>query len=214
VSFYSFIDLAFPVRGQPIARDHGYALYGAVSRLIPGIHGATWIGIHGIAGKLAGFEGWMSDSKATLRVRIPVGKLGPLLALAGATLEVSGHRIEVGVPIVHALTPVAVLEARLVIIRFTGGISKPFDRAVFDARFVAEAQRQLVGHGIRGDLALCGRRSLRVGGQRVIGHAVRVVGLSPDDSIKLQIHGLGGKRAMGCGIFRPAHFPHEVPQVP
>jgi CRISPR-associated protein Cas6 len=207
VSFYSHIDLAFPVRGQPIARDHGYALYGAVSRLIPGIHGATWIGIHGIAGKLF-------DSKATLRVRIPVAKLGPLLALAGATLEVSGHRIEVGVPIVHALTPVAALEARLVIIRLTGGISKPFDRAVFDARFVAEAQRQLVGHGIRGDLALCGRRSLRVAGQRVIGHAVRVVGLSPDDSIKLQIHGLGGKRAMGCGIFRPTRFLHEVPQVP
>jgi CRISPR-associated protein Cas6 len=213
MSFHSHVDLAFPTRGRTIPRDHGYALYGALSRLIPAVHGATWIGIHGIAAKLANPEELALEPVGALRVRVPTGKIGELLALAGATLDVAGRRVEVGAPTVQALTPVAALDARLVVIRFTGGLSKPFDRAIFDQRFVAEAQRQLVEYGIRGDLELCGRQSLSVGGQRVIGHSVRVLGLSPDDSLKLQIHGLGGKRTMGCGIFRPARIKMKVRQV-
>ena len=213
MSLHSHIDLAFPIRGRTIPRDHGYALYGAMSRLIPGIHGATWIGIHGIAGKLANPEELTLEPMGMLRVRVPTDKIGELLALAGATLEVSGRQIEIGAPTVHALTPVAALDARLVVIRLTGGLAKPFDRAAFSSRFVAEAQRQLVKLEIRGDLELCGRQNLSVGGQRVIGHSVRVLGLSPDDSLKLQVHGIGGKRTMGCGIFRPARVKLKVQEV-
>jgi CRISPR-associated protein Cas6 len=210
LTLQSYIDLAFPVRGRTIPKDHGYALYGALSRQVPAVHGATWIGIHGIAGKLANPEELTLEPMGTLRVRVPTDKIGELLVLAGATLDVAGRRVEVGAPTVHPLTPVAALDARLVVIRFTGGISKPFDRQAFDQRFVAEAQRQLVKHEIRGELELCGRQSLSVGGQRVIGHSVRVLGLSADDSLKLQIHGLGGKRTMGCGIFRPARVKLKV----
>jgi hypothetical protein len=42
---------------------------------------------------------------------------------------------------------------------------------------------------------------------------VRVLGLSADDSLKLQICGLGGKRTMGCGIFRPARIKVQAKQV-
>jgi CRISPR-associated protein Cas6 len=213
MTLHSHVDLAFSVRGRTIPRDHGYALYGALSRLLPGVHGADWIGIHGIAAKLASSEELTLEPMGTLRVRIPTDKIGELLPLAGATLDVAGRPVEVGAPIIQALTPVAALDARLVIIRFTGGLSKPFDQAAFDQRFIVEAQRQLVSHEIRGDLELCGRQSLGVGGQRVLGHSVRVLGLSPDDSIKLQIHGLGGKRTMGGGIFRPARIKAKVQQV-
>jgi hypothetical protein len=75
-----------------------------------------------------------------------------------------------------------------------------------DRRFLAEARRQLAERGIRGELELSGRLSLRVAGQRILGHSVRVLGLSSEDSLKLQIHGLGGKRTMGCGIFRPVRI--------
>lgn len=206
----SHVDVAFPIRGRTIPLDHGYALYGALSRLLPAVHGADWIGVHGIAGKLAAPGELTLEPLGTLRVRIPTERISQLLALVGATLEVAGRRLQLGAPTVHPLTPVAVLDARLVVIRMTGGLPRPFDRAVFDQRFVAEAQRQLAGRGIRGDLELCGRQSLSVGGQRVVGHSVRVVGLSPDDSLQLQIHGLGGKRTMGCGIFRPARIRSKI----
>jgi CRISPR-associated protein Cas6 len=209
----SHIDLAFPVRGAAVPRDHGYALYGALSRVIPSVHGASWIAVHGIAGTRASTNNGAPEGTGTLRVRVPAGKIGELIALAGATLDVAGHQVTLGAPVVHPLTSVAALDARLVVIRLTGGIAKPFDQDAFDKRFVAEAQRQLVKHEICGDLELCGRQSLRVGGQRIVGHSVRVIGLSPDDSLKLQIHGLGGKRTMGCGIFRPARIKAKAKQA-
>ena len=181
--------------------------------MIPCIHGANWIAIHGVAGKLLNPETLTLESMGMLRVRVPAEKIAELIVLAGASLEVAGHHVTLGAPTVHPLASAATLDARLVVIRLTGGVPKPFDRAEFERRFVAEAQRQLVEHGIRGDLELSGRQSLRVGGQRVLGHSVRVLGLSADDSLKLQICGLGGKRTMGCGIFRPARIKAEVKQV-
>ncbi len=207
------IDLAFPVRGRLIPTDHAYQLYGALSRAIPEVHGADWIGIHGIAGKRLETGELAIDARGVLRVRVPAERLPTLLALTGTTIEIGGHPVEIGAPTVHALTPVATLDSRLVVIRLTGGVPKPFDRNVFESRFVTESQRQLVKHEIRGDLELSGRDSMRVGGQRVIGYAVRVHGLSPDHSLKLQTVGLGGKRTMGCGLFRPARIRETARQV-
>ena len=200
----SHVDLAFPARGRTVPRDHGYALYGALSRFIPSIHGACWIAIHGLSGWQVEGDELMLGPAGTLRIRAPADKIATLLPLAGATLPVAGHQVELDAPSVHALAPVSALEARLVVIRLTGGLARPFDGAELERRFVAEARRQLDLRDIRGDLELRGRRSLRVCGQRVLGFAVRVLGLSAGDSLRLQIGGLGGKRAMGCGIFRPA----------
>jgi CRISPR-associated protein Cas6 len=207
------MDLAFPVRGRTIPRDHAYQLYGALSRAIPAVHRADWIGIHGIAGKQLETGELAIEARGVLRIRIPPDRISMLIGLTGTTIEVAGHMVEIGAPTVHALTPVASLDARLVVIRLTGGIPKPFDRSGFESRFIAECQRQLVAHGIRGDLELSGRNSLRVGGRRVIGYAVRVHGLSADHSLDLQGVGLGGKRTMGCGLFRPARIRERARQV-
>lgn len=207
------IDLAFPVRGRTIPTDHAYQLYGALSRAIPAVHGADWIGIHGIGGKRLDTGDLAIDARGVLRVRVPSDRITMLLALTGTTIEIAGHAVEIGAPTVHALAPVATLDARLVVIRLTGGVPKPFDRNVFENRFIAESQRQLVEHEIRGDLDLSGRGSLRVGGQRVIGYAIRIHGLSADHSLKLQSVGIGGKRTMGCGLFRPARIREAARQV-
>ena len=201
---HSHIDLVFPVHGRTLPRDHGYALYGALSRALPDLHQAGWLGVHGIAAASGMDPERLNLAKSgRLRLRIPVERLPQLIALAGRALAVSGHTIRLGPPSVHPLHAAASLDARLVVIRLTRGVDKPFDRARFDARFEAEARRQLERIGVAGELSLCGHRSVRVGGQRVMGHSVRVIGLSPEHSLALQIHGLGGKRAMGCGIFRP-----------
>lgn len=202
----TYFDLAFPVRGKTIPLDHSYPLYGALSRAVPAIHKAEWLAIQPIGARLAA-PGLLSlQPLGTLRVRVPAERIPLLVSLTGAHLDIAGHPVELGAPTVNALVPAATLDARLVVIRLTNGVGKPFDRKAFDDRFVAEAHRQLAKHGISGALELCGRQRITVGGRRVIGHSVRVVGLSADDSIKLQIHGIGGKRTMGCGIFRPARI--------
>lgn len=199
------VDLAFPVRGTSLPRDHSYALYGALGRAIQALHGAPWLGVQAIPGRLVDDQLELRGG-SYLRLRIPADRIAVLLPLAGSVLEVLGREVTIGAPTIHALKPAASLDAHLVVIRFTGGISKPFDRAAFDERFTAEANRQLERLGVKGELSLRGRRSITVGGQRIIGHAVGMTGLSEDHSLVLQAHGLGGKRTMGCGLFRPARM--------
>jgi len=198
------VDLAFPVRGGTLPRDHGYALYGALSRALPALHRAEWIGIQSIPGRMIGRETVDVQTGSYLRLRVPAEKIGMLLVLAGRSIEVQGHAIHLGAPTVHSLKPAAALDAQLVVIKLTDGVGTPFDRAAFDRKFAAEANRQLAKLGVVGELALRGRRSVTVGGRRVIGHAVGIDGLSAEHSLMVQVHGLGGKRTMGCGLFRPA----------
>jgi CRISPR-associated protein Cas6 len=47
------------------------------------------------------------------------------------------------------------------------------------------------------------RRILTVKDKKIVGFSLLAHGLSDEDSIKLQAHGIGGRRAMGCGIFNP-----------
>ncbi len=204
-----YVDMSFPIRGETIPRDHGYALYGALSRALPSVHGADWIAIHGIAARQA-HANLTLERAARLRIRVPSDRIGELLALAGTSIEIAGRPVQIGAPTVHPLVPAAILDARLVVIRLTGGIPKPFDNDAFERRFLAEARRQLATIGVTGDLVISGRQSLRVGGQRVLGCSVRVGGLSADDSIKLQVEGVGGKRTMGCGVFRPARIKQQI----
>jgi CRISPR-associated protein Cas6 len=48
------------------------------------------------------------------------------------------------------------------------------------------------------------RRTLGIHGKQIVGFAVRVDGLSSEDSLTLQARGLGGRRRFGCGAFVPA----------
>jgi CRISPR-associated protein Cas6 len=43
-----YIDLAFRLTGNKVPVDHGYALYSAISRIVPEIHEAKNIGVHPI----------------------------------------------------------------------------------------------------------------------------------------------------------------------
>ena len=47
------------------------------------------------------------------------------------------------------------------------------------------------------------RRIVTIHGKSVVGFSVAVHELNDDNSIKLQSFGIGGRRAMGCGIFNP-----------
>lgn len=198
------VDLAFSVHGSSLPSDHGYALYGALCRLIPSLHGASWVGIQAIPGRARPQETIGTEAGSHLRLRIPSDRITTFLGLTGATLDINGHAIRLGPPVVHRLRPAAALDARLVAIRLTDGLGRPFDSHAFDERFAAEANRQLEALGVRGELILRGRRRIQIRGQRIVGHAVGVTGLSAADSLRLQIEGIGGKRAMGCGIFRRA----------
>ena len=111
------VDVAFSIRGQTVPLDHGYPLFGAVSRLVPKLHEEKKWGIHPIHGSQSAPGKLRLLPKSLLTIRLPVSELGSLLVLSGKTLDVAGSEIVVGIPRVFPLKPRPVLRSRFVTIK-------------------------------------------------------------------------------------------------
>jgi CRISPR-associated protein Cas6 len=198
------IDLVFALSGATFPQDHGYALFGALSRIVPALHGDRRVGVHPIAGRSVAPRVLALDARSRLRLRLPSEELAPYLAIAGARLDLDGHALRVGVPRADALMPAPNVASRLVTYKHgtTADELLADVRRDLDALAIAAAP-QLVPSPREGACDPYVRRVLRVKGQAIVGYALRVVGLAPDESLRLQDSGLGGRRRFGCGVFVP-----------
>ena len=188
-----YVDLAFRLNGAAVPVDHGYALYAALSRIVPEIHTAKEVGVQPIRGVYNGNGKLHLSDFSRLILRLPDEQIRSYLKLAGRRLEVDEHPLSVGVPEVRTLLPTPRLRARLVTIK---GFLK-------EEEFLEAAKRQLQSLGIAGEALLGQRRTFRVREKQVVGFEVAVAGLTAEESLLLQENGLGGRRRMGCGVFVP-----------
>jgi CRISPR-associated protein Cas6 len=201
------IDLVWAIQGRRVPLDHGYALYGALSRALPALHEAPWLAVLPLRGMRVGDGCLQLNKSARLILRLPPERIPSVLPLAGRVLDVAGHSVVVGVPAIHQLTPAATVASHLVVVRLTKpprGDDGKLALDAFRAGFTNEAHRQLGSMGVTGRLEVGARRQIHVGGQRIIGFPVSVHDLTPEHSLVLQNKGIGGKRRMGCGVFSPA----------
>jgi CRISPR-associated protein Cas6 len=149
---------------------------------------------------------------AALRLRLPVDQIATALPLAGKTLKLGAGRLVFGAPAVHALVPAPSLDARLVVVKLTDVPTRDhpslgrrsLDRPAIAERVKTELMRQLKSLGVDALVELRGHGRITVAGRVLLGFSVRVSDLDAEASIKLQERGLGGKRRMGCGMFRPS----------
>jgi CRISPR-associated protein Cas6 len=188
-----WIELRFPVIGTAMPSDHGYAMYSAISRLVPEAHQADWLAVETVPGTARGDGGIHINERARLRMRMPQDHLALMLKLAGKRLEVDGYGVRLGVPQTFLLQPSSALYARCVTIK----------KFMEPDPFLEAVRRKLDEMGVQGEPAVGPRRVLRVGNHTVVGFALAVGELSDEHSILLQEQGLGGRRHMGCGIFNP-----------
>ncbi|WP_019500470.1 type I-MYXAN CRISPR-associated protein Cas6/Cmx6 [Pseudanabaena sp. PCC 6802] len=195
-----FIDLSFPLRGKYLPADHGYALLGAIARHIPKIKEHNDIAILTAAG-FGDREGKiLLTEHSCFRIRVPVTKIPLVYVLAGKHLTLGIHDIQLGIPEIQTLRPRPYLRSRVVTIK---GYQEP-------ESFLEAAKRQLEVLGIQAELSIpCdrdgnpARKTIKIKRFTVIGFTVEAIHLSEEDSLKLQVYGLGGKRHMGCGVFIP-----------
>lgn len=197
---HNVINLSFPVIGAELPADHNHRLCGAICKQLPYLHDLEGLAINTITG-IPNKQGKITlTPKSRLLLRLPVEAIAQVYVLASQTLDIGGCTIQLGNPELQTLKPVDTLKARLVTIK---GYTEP-------EQFLGAAQRQLQALDINANIGIPAndkgepkRLTLKIRNHMIVGFSVVVSDLSPEDSIKLQIQGLGGKRRLGCGIFSP-----------
>ena len=171
------VDLSFPASGQSVPRNHGYALYAALCRALPDLHGARWLGVHPLSGVAVEGDQLRLRDTAEMRLRLPAERIPDVLSLAGREIDLAGNAIRLAIPRVHPLVPAPNLDARIVVLhltraprRFNAQVGREaLDVQSFEDRYRAELGRQLQTRGIGGKLTLEGRQTIQVAGRRLIG---------------------------------------------
>lgn len=198
------INLVFPVQGTTLHADHNHKLLASLSEKIPQLHHLVGLAINTVSG-IPDKQGKITLTSASrLYLRLPVEAITLVYPLTGQTLNVGGYSIKLGNPELQTLQAVESLKSRLVTIK---GYLEP-------EAFLEAAYRQLQALEIQANIGIPAndngepkRLTLKITkpnrSYTIVGFSIVVDNLNEEDSIKLQIHGLGGKRRLGCGVFYP-----------
>ena len=176
-------------------------LYSAIKNQIPFLQQCDFSRVKEINGIKHSYSYTKLIPKSVFKLRSPISQAGKIYDLAGKRIQVGEANISIGIPTITALTPAKDLASELVVIKL-----KHEEHLVAD-RFLIVAERQMREYGIKGRVSLnvkdgsLEKRGLSVRQCKNFGYSVKVSGLSEEDSIKLKILGLGGKRRMGAGWF-------------
>lgn len=216
----TFVDVKFLLKKDDIIfGDYGYYLYSALSTIVPVIHGNKSIGIFPITKKeFVGNKQIKTTMGSSLIIRCPVTIYSSLLDLVGQELRIGTSFIHIynTMPKISELVGTSSVYSELVFIKFRKV------NEINENSFIVSVNRQLERLYISGNTELRCKEGekpkenkkgststyIRRGftnkqNKNMYGYALYVHGLSNEDSIKLQIKGLGGARHFGCGMFRP-----------
>jgi len=193
-----YVELSFSVIGTSLPADHGYGLYSAIAHLAPQVHEQEGLSIQTISGRPDRQGKIFLTDRSHLRIRMPYECMPMIYHLAGKQLSIGSHSIRLGIPQIFMLRPAERLRARIVTIK----------NHLEPESFLVAAKLQLSALGISGEAIVpldadgkFDRKTIKIKTYSVVGFGLEVSGLSEEDSIKLQIAGLGGKHRMGCGVF-------------
>lgn len=227
MSQHDTVEVIYPIL-RPRLRDEAaplafaWKVFAALSTYLPALHGNS------------AYQVRVMQQHILIRCpRAEVGTILPaeqgmraqgigVLAAQRGRLAVGEHGWWLGDPVVRELTPAPILQAQLVhIVKSTAPPAalpgqrrargakydllhgEPWE-ATFAARMQAIGVRPDIPHRV-GKMGVLQLGQNDAGRPRIVrGHPVAIGGLTEEESIALQVHGLGGKQRMGCGVFVPA----------
>jgi CRISPR-associated protein Cas6 len=186
------VEAVFPLEGKALPRDHAQALRNALAEQLPWLHEDAGVGIHPLK-LVSGSESLALLSQRTrLILRVNANRLNDLKALGGVELDVAGHGLRLGAVHLRALQPLATLYAYRVSATNAD-----------ESEFMQAMEAELAALAIAGE-RVCGKRqSMRVDGLEMTTFSMMLHALVPEQSLRLQQHGLGPHRLLGCGLFVP-----------
>ncbi len=196
------VDLVFSLDCKGLPVDHNYALFAAISDVLPWVkedHVAI-SHIH-IPESANGWnrpekeEGFLHLSRRTkLSVRAPKERVKDFDKILGVALNIQGHPLVLK-RIVNEklLSPSETLYSHFV-------VTETRDENTFMEQCAAEIE----GAGVKIKKMLSGKvREVQYGDKALLTRSLMLADLTKDESILLQKKGLGEMQMMGCGIFIP-----------
>lgn len=200
-------DLHFDIDCRELPVDHIYALSRAVFEALPWLEQIPQLGIHEIY--LAGSQnGWQKPDpelgqtlilsrRTKLVIRTPQEIMERLQEeISSLTLDIDGYSMTVGKARSKPLSMSDTIYAR--------HIAMETGEAENENQFLQRMAEELSNLGVAPKKALCGKSTeIRTGTGVVQTRSLMLADLKFEESINLQIHGLGSHRSMGCGLFLP-----------
>jgi len=204
------VDLVFSIACKALPVDHAYSLSQAIQQILPWLTEEEGAGVHTIHVAETG-NGWIRPSEADavlypsrrtkLRVRIPKHRVDEGKSLTGNTLDLDGYIIQVKDVTVKPLSDHPTVFSRYIV---TDGFES--ENAVLE-----EMVRQLKAMGIKPKKMLCGTETIiNTPDKQITTRSLMLADLSVEESVQLQMKGLGSHRWLGCGLFIPHKDIKEV----
>lgn len=208
-----FLEIQFALQGKTLPADHGYALYSAVKKRLQEQESESLpndlpaeVRLCSVPGIPDGAGMIYLNRSSRFRLRCPSEQMQLWYRfLQNQVFDIRGHLIRLVQPRITLPEASGTLASRLVTFKL-----EAIDHADVPRYFLESCQKGLERLEIKGkafipsdrdgDLA---RRTLQVKNKKIVGYGVVVEGLSQEDSLKLQWHGLGGRQHFGCGWFYP-----------
>jgi CRISPR-associated protein Cas6 len=194
------VDLHFPLVGQAVPLDYADALWGAARARLPALANDPLAGIHPLYGLSPGEGEWYLSRRARLILRLERERAAAAAtALQGAVLDVGGHPLELGEPVVRELVYSAVIYSKFVAV----APANPAGEPVAEEAFLASCRERCDALGIRPRL-VCGKsQRTQTSSGLLSGFSLMLYDLEREEILRVQREGLGLERKRGCGIFIP-----------
>jgi CRISPR-associated protein Cas6 len=213
----NFVQVEFSLRGQTLPSDHGYALYSAIKKICSekqvnllndsNLSSDTLLStIPGVSDKNGKI--YLHES-SRLRLRCPEEQASQWYRLLqNQVLNIKGYSVRLIQPRLTLPQASNILKARLVVFKDTN--NSLFYNPEAHVSFLSFCQRALERKEINGKAFIDSNKqgeldlkAIRIKDKNVLGYGVTIEGLNEQDSIKLQVSGLGGRKHFGCGWFYP-----------
>ena len=198
------VDIVFGIDCRCLPVDHAYALAEAVKSVLPWLEDEPGAGLHTIHGAASG-NGWMrpGDADALLlfsrrtrfSLRVPKHRIEDAKKLQGQRLSVAGYDLTLKEASERPLSTLTTLFARHL------AADEGYSSEEELLHWVATELQKL---DIRPRKMLCGTEhviSTPTGG--IPTRSLMIAELEHDESLRLQQHGIGPHRTLGCGLFIP-----------
>lgn len=186
-------DVVFSLDEGTLDDDHACALSAAVRRVLPWFDEEPEAGILPLSGLAKGNGVRFVGRRSRLALRLPIRRVAGADFLIGARLDLDGTALMVGTSSVRPLFP-----ARGVVYSHFVSVD-----ANDEIEFLERCKSLLAARGLKPQLITGKARELRTAEGLVRGFSLMLHGLGAADSLAVQEAGLGGHRALGCGLFVP-----------